>query len=55
MKRAYVLLLALLLIMTGCAGKEKIVGTKEQTDTPALVAEDFNLGNGNIFKTDKGY
>lgn len=59
MKRLFMLFVGVCLlaaaVLAGCAGEEKNVGTKEKEDAPALVAEDFNPGNGNIFKTDKGY
>jgi len=55
-KRMVSILTALCLIgLAGCAGEEKNVGTKETADTPALVSEDLNPGNGYVLATEKGY
>ncbi len=59
MKRFFMLFVGVCLlaaaVLAGCAGDGKNAGIKEKEDAPVLVSEDFNPGNGNIFKTDKGY
>lgn len=59
MKRLFMLFVGVCLlaaaVLAGCAGDGKNAGIKEKEDAPVLVSEDFNPGNGNIFKTDKGY